>query len=55
MVYVFVDLKRKAFYDLVADKCHKHPCKNDAKCVQLLSKIKCICSPGYKGQFCQGN
>lgn len=38
----------------VRHSCQADLCRNGAKCIEHESGFKCICSPGYKGSFCDG-
>lgn len=36
-----------------ADSCISKGCHNDGTCTSIGMKWKCICKPGYDGEYCQ--
>ena len=41
-------------FRLDMDRCHRHPCHNGGTCLSEGDDIKCQCSQGYRGVFCEG-
>ena len=35
------------------DECLSNPCKNGGKCVDHMNRFTCVCTPGWKGTFCE--
>ena len=36
------------------DRCVNNACQNNASCVYTAQEYKCLCTPWYTGQHCQG-
>ena len=37
----------------VANACRSSPCKNGATCINVDSRFRCDCNPGYSGFNCE--
>lgn len=37
----------------VANACRSRPCKNGATCINVESRYRCECNPGYSGFNCE--
>ena len=35
------------------NECLSAPCLNNGTCVNTQGSFKCLCPPGYEGEFCQ--
>ena len=35
------------------NECSPNPCKNGAKCVDLVGSFRCECKPGFTGANCE--
>ncbi|XP_003972277.3 slit homolog 1b isoform X2 [Takifugu rubripes] len=41
------------FCEVNVDDCQDHGCENGATCVDGVGNYTCLCSPNYKGRFCE--
>ena len=37
----------------LADPCSPNPCNHDGTCTSVLGLARCLCTPGWTGQFCE--
>ena len=38
-----------------ASLCDTSPCMNEGTCINEISKFKCLCKSGFRGDHCEGN
>ena len=41
------------YITLVVNACRISPCKNGARCINVDSRYRCECNPGYSGFNCE--
>lgn len=41
------------YFYVILDECSPNPCVNDAHCTDKINSFKCMCPPGFYGDYCE--